>query len=277
VPAAATIGPVTSPTRWAGASGSALTRTDGERRLPELVTLGAGLPSVADLFTFMRDAELRFDTLRMRIEERTITAEDEQVVESEVLVRHPRDAKVTTTKPDAGVAGDYEIWISDGETVRTFSSVHRLGTQRPVREAVRGLHDRAFPPASKVYSPLTTLPMETLPDTFVHPAGYCQNVLATGDCRVVGTAITTGATMATGREAIILDCSHPRTVELAADRPDFRIRIAVDRLDGVILRLEEWISEVPTRNAEVLVYEPNAPLPPSAFDFRFPTDTTMLF
>ena len=75
--------------------------------------------------------------------------------------------------------------------------------------------------------------METLPDTFVHPAGYCQNVLATGRCTVTGTDIVAG------REAILLECDHPRTTELAGDRPDFHISIAVDRETGVILRLVE--------------------------------------
>ena len=45
-------------------------RTDG-RRLPEIVALATELPTVAELFDFMRDAELRFATLRLRIEERT--------------------------------------------------------------------------------------------------------------------------------------------------------------------------------------------------------------
>ena len=40
--------------------------------------------------------------------------------------------------------------------------------------------------------------METLPDTFVHPAGLCQNVLATGHCEVTGTDVVAG------REAIVL-------------------------------------------------------------------------
>ena len=45
----------------------------GRRPRPEIAALPAdGLPSLAELFTFMRDAELRFDTLRMRIEERTL-------------------------------------------------------------------------------------------------------------------------------------------------------------------------------------------------------------
>ena len=112
---------------------------------------------------------------------------------------------------------------------------HGLGTQRPVRNRPRGLDDPDLPGTSKVYEPLTALPMETLPDTFVHPAGYCQNVLATGRCTVTGTAIVSG------REAILLECDHPRTTELPGDRPDFRISIAVDRDTGVILELVESI------------------------------------
>lgn len=43
------------------------------RRLPEIVSLPAHLPTVGELFDFMRDAELRFATLRMRIVERAQT------------------------------------------------------------------------------------------------------------------------------------------------------------------------------------------------------------
>ena len=43
----------------------------GDRPRPELSALPPRrLPTLAELFTFMRDAELRFETLRMRIEER---------------------------------------------------------------------------------------------------------------------------------------------------------------------------------------------------------------
>ena len=87
--------------------------------------------------------------------------------------------------------------------------------------------------------------METLPDTFVHPAGFCQNVLATGRCTVTGT------TVMIGREAILLKCDHPRTIELAGDRPDFRLDLAVDRETGVILRLVETIGGTVGRDAEV--------------------------
>jgi outer membrane lipoprotein-sorting protein len=260
-------------TRWDQAA--ALPAPAGERRRPEVVALpSGGQPTVEELFTFMRDAELRFETLRMRIEERTWTTAGEQLVAMELTLRHPGDARVITTEPERGTAGNYELWLSDGEMVRTYSAPHRLGTQRPVRHSIRGLGGRNandFPGSSLVYVPLTPLPMETLPDTFVHPAGYCQNVLGTGICRVAGSETVAD------RLAVVVECDHPRTIEMAADRPDFHVQIAVDRADGVILRLVESIGGRPTRRAEVVDYAPNAPIPPSAFDFAFPSDTRMLF
>jgi hypothetical protein len=247
----------------------------GRRPRPEVVALPPdALPTVAELFTFMRDAELRFDTLRMRIEERIFGVAGEQVAIVEVALRHQNDARVTTTQPALGTIAGYEVWISDGEVVRTYSAPHRLGTERPVRRGVVGVsgpESRDLPGTSRVYAALTALPMETLPEAFVHPAGYCQNVLSTGDCRIVGLE------QAGDREAVIVECDHPRTIEMSADRPDFRIRIAVDRADGVILRLEEAIGGVVTRDARVTEYDPDAPLGPNTFDFAFPTGTTMLY
>jgi outer membrane lipoprotein-sorting protein len=265
---------MTTTQRWRGAA-DLISVPAGRRPRPEIVALpGDELPSLDELFTFMRDAELRFDQLRMRVEERSFTSTGEHLTVSDVVLRHPHDAKVTTTVPNEGPKGAYDIWISDGETVRTFSGVHRLGTERPVRRTlvgVSGQDGRDLPGTSRVYAPWTDLQMETLPDTFIHPAGYCQNVLATGTCRVAGLD-TIG-----GREAIVVECDHPRTIEMTADRPDFRIRLAVDRADGVILRLEESMGGVVTRDARVTEYAPNAPLLPNAFDFVFPTGTTMLY
>jgi hypothetical protein len=245
----------------------------GERLRPEVAALLAGrLPTVEELFTFMRDAELRFDTLRLRIEERTVGVGGERRIAHELMLRHPGDAKVISTEPTEGVAvGTYDLWIGDRELVRTYASAHRLGTRRPVRRKVVGLDDPDLPGFAKVYEPLTALPMETLGDTFVHPAGYCQNVLATGRCAVVGTDEVAG------REAIVLVCDHPRTVELVGDRPDFRIEIAVDRDTGIIARLRESIGDQVTRLAIATALQPDAPLPPSAFDFDFPPETTFLF
>lgn len=241
------------------------------RRLPSIPALAASLPTVWELFEFMRDAELRFATLRMRIVETVLTSRGEVSETIEVAIRHPGHSKVTTTRSEQPAKAMYEIWISDGDLVRTYASAHRLGTQRPIRNRPRGLHDRDFPGRSQVYEPLTALPMETLPELFVHPAGYCQNVLATGRCRV------TGSELVGGRAAILLDCDHPRTTELAADRPDFHVAIDVDRETGVILRLVESIGGTMTRHAEVVDLAPDAPLPPSTFQFVFPTGTTMLY
>lgn len=267
---AATIPAMTSLEPWNEAA--ALTEHPNERRRPELATLPADrLPTLAELFTFARDAELRFDTLRMRIEERTATTRGDHLVSVELLLRHPGEARLTTTEPDGGTRGNYELWLSDGATVRTYAAAHNLGTRRPVRMAIRGLDDRDLPGTSKVYVPLTDLPMETLPETFVHPAGYCQNVLATGRCRVTGTDTIVD------RQVIVVTSDHPRTIEMAADRPDFTIEVAFDRADGTVLRLIERIAGRVTREATVVAYAPDAPLPPSAFAFAFPSNARMLY
>lgn len=245
-------------------------RTDGVR-LPEVAALATELPTVGQLFDFMRDAELRFATLRLRIEERAHTSRGEELTLMDAVLRHPGDAKVTTTRPNGTARSEYEVWISDGEIVRTYASAHHLGTQRPIRNWPRGLNDPDFPGTARVYEPVTSLPSETLPETFVHPAGYCQNTLATGRCAITGTDVVIG------REVVLLECDHPRTTELAGDRPDFHISIAVDRDTGVILRLVELIGGAVTRDAEVVELSPDVPLPPAAFNFVFPTGTTMLY
>lgn len=249
---------------------AALVAVDGRRR-PAVVALAPGLPSVADLFEFMRDAESRFATLRLRIEERRQTAVGSSRTRTEVLLRHPGEARVQTSDPDQVVGGAYEIWLSDGDLVRTYASAHHLGTQRPVRNRPRGLDDRDFPGSAQVYEPVTPLPFETLADTFVHPAGFCQNVLATGRTFVTGTDIRNG------REAILLETDHPRSTRLAGDRPDYHLALAVDRELGIILRLVESIGGEVTRQADAVEVSPDAALPPSAFDFEFPTGTTMLY
>lgn len=249
---------------------AALVPTSANRRAPAVVTLAPDLPSVAQLFEFMRDAELRFETLRMRLEERTEGVRGSQVVAMDVSLQHPGHVRVTTTEEGGSTAGNFEVWVSDGQTILTYSGTHKLGTSRPIRNRPRGL-DREFPGSARVYEPVTPLPLETLPELFVHPAGYCQNVLATGRTWISGTDVVAG------REAIVLECDHPRAIERVADREDFHIQIAVDRADGVITRLTETIGGLVTREAVVTSLEPDAILPPGVFDFGFPDGTTMLF
>jgi hypothetical protein len=243
---------------------------DGSRR-PEIEALRPGVPTVAELFDFMRDAELRFATLRMRIEEHTQAALGDQRVQIDLMLRHAASARVTSGPVGDPTGRAYEVWVSDGELVRTYAAAHQLGTQRPTRNRPRGLDDRDFPGTARVYQPLTPLPAETLADTFVHPAGYCQNVLATGVCWI------SGADRVAGREAIVLECDHPRAVESTVDRPDYHVQVAVDRLDGLILRLVESVGGEATRVAEVIHVEPDAALPATTFEFEFPEGTTLLY
>jgi outer membrane lipoprotein-sorting protein len=242
----------------------------GERRA-EMAALPEGLPTLAELFTFMRDAERRFETLKMRIEERTYAGRGEQLVAMDVAIRHPRLARVVTTEPGHVGAGRHEVWLSDGEVIRTYSAVHKLGTSRPIRNRPRGLDPREYPGASTVYEPITPLPTETLAELFVHPAGYCQNVLATGECWISGTD------RVAGREAIVVECDHPRSVERTVDRPDYHVQLAADRLDGLVTRLVESVADEVTRVAEVTYLEPDAALPATTFEFDFPEGTTLLY
>ena len=143
----ATIRPMTDSRLWDRAA-VVPAPVDG-RRLPEVVALTGTRPTVAELFDFMRDAECRFGTVRMRIEERAATARGEDILLMDTVLRHPGDARVTTSRPGEGARAEYEVWISDGDLVRTYSSTHRLGTQRPIRNRPRGLDDRDFPGPSQ--------------------------------------------------------------------------------------------------------------------------------
>jgi hypothetical protein len=249
---------------------AALPARAGERT-PQMASLAVELPSVAELFTFMRDAELRFRTLKMRIEERVYGARGDQLVVMDVSLRHPGQARVVTSEPGKGAVAPGEIWLSDGTTVRTYATAHKLATKRPVRNRPRGLDLKDIPGWAKVYEPETPLPMETLAELFGHPAGYCQNVLATGDCWISGTE------RVAGREAIVLECDHPRAVEFTVDRPDYHIQVATDRDTGVITRLAESVHGELTRLATVVLLDPDAPLQPATFDLELPEGTTVLY
>ena len=117
---------------------------------------------------------------------------------------------------------------------------HPVGTREEWKAAVAAVHEREqdlgkldeeiarqrqevpWVRVDKEYVFDTEDGKKTLPELFVHPAGYCQNVLSTGICRVVGL------TAVGEREAIVVECDHPRTIEMNADRPDYRLRLSVD-------------------------------------------------
>lgn len=258
-----------TPARWDRASLASMA-PDG-RRVPEIVQLGPDLPDLATLFAFARDAELRFATLRLRLEERAWIAGGETLRVHEVLVRHPGAARVTVVRPDRPAAMNHDIWLSDGETVRTYRGWHRLATHRPVRRRPVGLAARDLPGTSRPYAPLTPLPANSLPDTFVHPGGYCQNVLATGVAAVIGTGT------AAGRAAILVTSDHPRTIEMAGDRPDHRLEVAIDRETGLLSLLVESFGGTVTRRVEATELAPDAAIPESAFTVAVPGDASSIY
>ncbi len=259
----------------AAPSGSIPDRPDlpalpGTRRHARPASLPPGLPDLTTLFAFMREAELRFGSLRLRIEDRTIVAGGERLTVSDLLLRHPGRARIATSVSGAGGAG-YEIWLSDGVEVRTYSAISRVATRRPLRRRPRGLNAPDLPGRTHVYDPLTPLPTESISEAFVHPAGFCQNVLATGRCRVTGTATVAG------RGAVVVECDHPRTIEVGADRPDHWIQVAADTEIGLVLRLVEAIGGAVTRHAEATVVEPDAPIPDAAFELSVPPEANRIY
>ena len=190
----------------------------------------------------------------------------------DVLLRHPAHAKVTTSRPGAG-AGARLRGLDLGRRPRADV---RRGPQARARSA-----RCATGPAVSTTRTSPACPASTSrsPRCRWRPCPTRSSIrrATARTCSPPAVARSPGRTCVAGREAILLECDHPRAIEVAADRPDFKISIAVDRQLGVILRLAETIGGEVTRHAEVTDIGPDAPLPPAAFDFVFPTGTTMLY
>jgi hypothetical protein len=241
-------------------------------QVPELVVAPSPeAPSLSELFTFMRDAESRFASLRMRLVDRTLGADGEQVEYHEVWLRHPGQAKVVTRFDELAAHGASRVWVSDGTTVRIYDSRSRTASARPVRNRVRGATDPSLPTFGQVHPVQTELPMESLPNTFIHPNGLCRNVLATADLSLLGT------TRLNGREIFLLRADHPRTTKILIDRPDHDLEVGVDRFTGIVMLLIERVGEQVTRHAEVTALEPDAPIADAAFVLHVPEDAHTIF
>jgi hypothetical protein len=239
---------------------------------PSLVVAPAPeAPTLTELFAFMRDAELRFQTLRLRLVDRTASAEGETIETHEVWLRHPGQAKVVTRFDATAARGASLVWVSDGRTVRTYDARNGATSERPLRPSPEGITGRDLPTFARVYVPRTALPMESLPDTFVHPHGFCRNVLATADLSLLGTA------RLRGRETYVLRAAHPRRAEVLNDRPDRWLELAVDRLSGLILLLDEHVADQLTRHAEVTDLELDPPLSDDVFQLHVSADVRRLF
>ena len=81
----------------------------------------------------------------MRIEDLHPDRPGDHLTVIDVALRHPGDAKVATTEPSAGTAANYELWISDGETVRTYSARPPPGHPAARPPSIVGLDDPDLP------------------------------------------------------------------------------------------------------------------------------------
>jgi hypothetical protein len=235
------------------------------------VTLAPGTPSVEELFTFARDAERRFGSLRMRIEERVITARGEELTIHEVLIRHPGMARVDRRSSEEPLSRDYDVWIGDGETVRSYAARDRRASVRGRPARLVGADRADLPGFARLREPLTALPPESLPETFVHPHGLMRNVLVTGALTVLGTA-PIGE-----REAWVVRADRPRSTLVLTDRPDRWLEVGFDRQTGLLLLLVEHVGETVTRHAEVTSLDLDPTIPDEAFRLHLGADVRVLF
>lgn len=240
-------------------------------RPPEQPTLPSTQPELNELFRFMAEAELRFDSLRMRIVDRRITTHGEEVETHEVWLRHPGMAKVVSGR-GTPTERDFDVWVSDGTQVRTFDARGNTATVRRIPVRPVGAADPDLPSFSRIYLPVTTLPAETLADTFIHPHGFCRNVLGSGVVHRRGTAA-----MANGREAILLRCDHPRVSHVLTDRPDHWLEVGVDVQTGLVLLLAEHVGDQLTRHAEVTSVSIDEAILDAAFKLHISSDTRVIY
>jgi hypothetical protein len=207
----------------------------------------------------------------MTIEERSVTARGDEAVRHEVLVRHPGRARVTTRRSSDPLSRDYEVWIGDGDTVRTYRASDRLASVRTARTGVVGADRPGLPLWARTRPVLTQLPAGSLADTFVHPHSLFRNVLVTGPLSIEGTLTIAG------RDALLVRSRHPRTSEVLVDRPDRWVDIAIDRSSGFVTLLAEHVGDAETRRGEVTLLEIDPDVPDEAFTLHLGADVRMLY
>jgi hypothetical protein len=238
---------------------------------PARVAIAEATPDLEALFGFAREAELRVRSLRMIIDDHMVTARGAQTVRHEILLRHPGRARVTSRRSLEPLSREYDVWLSDGETVTTFRAADRVASVRPARSQVVGTNGPGLPGFAQQYEPLTALPTGSLADTFIHPHGLFRNVLVTGPLAEVGLREVAG------HEAIVVRAEHPRTAKVLVDRPDRSVEVGIGRDIGFVLYLTERVGGTVTRQAEVTSLELDPSIHDEAFVLRLPADVRMVY
>jgi hypothetical protein len=235
------------------------------------VAMADDAPDIEQLFGFAREAELRVQSLRMTIDERVVTAKGADSILHEIQLKHPGLARVATKRSSEPLTREYDIWVSDGETVTFFEASNRIASVRKVRPRVAGTDAPGLPPFARQYQPLTALPSGSLAEAFIHPHGLLRNVLVTGPLAVIGVQPVAD------REAIVVRAQHPRAAKVLVDRPDRSIDVGIGRDSGFVLLLTERIGEQVTRHAEVTRLELDPVIFDSAFEPKLPADVRRVY
>ena len=240
---------------------------------PIRAALAPGLPAIDELFDFAADAERRLPTLRLRIEERTVSAAGEAGSRVVARLARPR-ARVTTRGADGGI----EIWVTDGAQVEGYNMATRTVTRRPYRAAPEGLADAGLPAAAAIPPNLGPLPTRSWATTFVRPRSFCTAVLGGATLSAVRADEVLGRTAlvfeATARGAA---ASNTSAVGLDGDRADFSYRVAVDRATGMLLAVAEFRGDSLVRSAVATDLEIGAAIPDSAFAVERPSDAVAIY
>ena len=235
--------------------------------LPPIATsLTPGLPTATELFDFAAGAERRFRTLRLRIEERTVTAAGESLGSVELLIDRPH-ARVTTAHPQGG----YEVWLTDGADVRGYNAVTNTTTRRPHRAAPTGLDGEGLPSTVAVGETLGPLPSKGWATTLLRPGHFCSNVLSSA---VLGDV---HETTHLGRAALAVDAAAPRTIDRVGDHAAFRYEVTFDRQTGLLLAVNELHNDQLVRSTTVTALAIDAAIPASEFVIEIPSDARKIY
>jgi hypothetical protein len=232
---------------------------------PVVSALPGGLPTVDQLFAFAADAERRARTLRLRIEEQSITTRGDVLTRTEVLVDRPR-ARVTTA-----TGSSYEVWATDGTLIQQYNAASNTTTRRPHRAPPAGLDDADLPATAGHARTLGPLPGKGWASTFLRPAHFCANTLRSGTLGAVHESTHLD------RAALVLESAAPRVVDRVGDHAAFRYRVAFDRATGILLSVREIHDERVVREAQVTAITLDAPIPVSEFIIEMPEGVTTIY
>ena len=227
--------------------------------------LPGGIPSVAQLFAFAAEAERRVQTLRLRAEERSVTAAGETVTQTELLVDRPH-ARVTTIH-----GSSYDVWATDGVYIEQYSAASNTSTRRPHRAAPAGLDGEGLPSTVAVAGTLGPLPSKGWATTLLRPGHFCSNVLSSA---ILGTV---HETTHLGRAALAVDAAAPRTIDRVGDHANFRYEVTFDRQTGLLLAVNENHHDQLVRSTTVTALAIDAAIPASEFVLEIPGDARKIY